>query len=73
MQAQRGLITNWAVSNQSQSQPCMSQRESDKADKDKEKEARAQADREAALTVALDCIAERKTSGDLASRYSSAQ
>ena len=48
----------------------MSQRESDKADKEKEKEARAQADRENALTVVLDCIAERKTSGDLASRCS---
>lgn len=58
------LITDWAVSTSSQ----ISKKESDRIEKERLRIEKAKEDREFSLVVVLDCVAERKTAGDLASR-----
>ena len=58
------LITDWAVSSSGQ----ISKKESDRIDKERQRIEKAKEDKEASLVVVLDCVAERKTAGDLASR-----
>ena len=58
------LITDWAVLSSSQ----ISKKETDRIEKERQRIEKAKEDRESSLVVVLDCVAERKTAGDLASR-----
>ena len=59
------LITDWAVPTSSQ----ISKKETDRIDKERQRIEKAKEVSEASLVVVLDCVAERKTAGDLASRW----
>lgn len=59
------LITDWAVPSSSQ---ISSKKDTERIDKERQRIEKAKEDREASLVIVLDCIAERKTAGDLASR-----
>ena len=61
--ASLGLITNWMISS---TQP--TQKEIDRKNKEKEKIKKAIDEKEFLLNVVLECVVERKTSSDLASR-----
>jgi 3-deoxy-D-arabino-heptulosonate 7-phosphate (DAHP) synthase len=62
--AASNLITDWALSSSSQ----ISKKETDRIDKERQRIEKAKEDKESSLVVVLDCVAERKTAGDLASR-----
>ena len=57
------MISNWIISS---SQP--TQKEIDRKKKEKEKLKKALEEKEASLNIVLECVVERKTSADLASR-----
>ena len=57
------MITNWMISS---SQP--TQKEIDRKKKEKEKLKKAFEEKEVSLNIVLECVVERKTSADLASR-----
>lgn len=59
------LITDWAVPSSSQ---ISSKKDNERLEREKQRIEKAKEDREASLVIVLDCIAERKTAGDLASR-----
>ena len=59
------LITDWAVSSSSRQAP---KKDTERTEKERQRIEKAKEEKEASLVVVLDCIAERKTAGDLASR-----